>query len=304
MTATIATWGATGRTVDLDGPVHYADFGGPPDGPPIVLVHGLGGSHLNWALVGSGLAAHARVLAPDLAGFGLTEPLGRATTVPGNAALLHRFLVEVVGEPALLVGNSMGGMISTVVAAGRPDSVRGLVLVDPALPHPRGVPPDRVVFGTFARYAVPGIGERFMARERRDQTAEDVVRQVMDICCADPSVVPDELVEASAALVRRRAGVPGLDRAFLVAARSLLLINARPARYRAAMRAVRTPVLVIHGGRDRLVPVLAARQVVAANPSWRLEVLPDVGHVPQMEAPERVTKLVLDWLARTARSAA
>ena len=58
------------RTVDLGGPVHFADFGG--SGPTMVLVHGLGGSHLNWLAVGPALAARARVLAPDLAGFGRT----------------------------------------------------------------------------------------------------------------------------------------------------------------------------------------------------------------------------------------
>ena len=125
------------------------------------------------------------------------------------------------------------------------------------------------------------------------------MQEVLDVCCVDPSRVPAELVEASAELVRRRAEMPGLDKAFLVAARSLLRINARPARYRAAMRAVRAPVLMIHGELDRLIPVEAARQEAARDPSWRLEVLPGVGHVPQMEAPEPVSRLVLDWLAAT-----
>jgi pimeloyl-ACP methyl ester carboxylesterase len=299
VTATLSTWGAVSRTVDLDGPMHYADFGGPPGAPPIVCVHGLGGSHLNWAPIGSLLAEQARVFAPDLAGFGLTEPLGRRTGVPDNAALLHRFLVEVVGEPALLVGNSMGGMICTIVGAARPNAVRGLVLVDPALPQPRGMPFDRAVFGTFLRYAVPGIGERFMARRRSTLSPEETVQGVLDVCCVEPSRVPAELVEASAELVRTRTEMPGLDRAFLAAARSLLRINARKRRYRAVMRAVRAPVLIIHGEFDRLIPAAAARQAAAHNPSWRLEVLPDVGHVPQIEAPHAVSRLILEWLAAT-----
>ena len=63
------------RTVDLDGPVHYADFGG--TGRPVVLVHGLGGSYANWLAVGPRLAALGRVYALDLAGHGLTPSLGR-----------------------------------------------------------------------------------------------------------------------------------------------------------------------------------------------------------------------------------
>jgi pimeloyl-ACP methyl ester carboxylesterase len=262
-------------------------------------VHGLGGSHLNWAPVGSLLAQYARVLAPDLAGFGLTEPLGRRTGVLDNAALLHRFLVEVVGERAVLVGNSMGGMISTVLGAARPAAVRGLVLVDPALPQPRTAQLDRAVFGTFLRYAVPGIGERFLARRRQTLSPEQTVQEVLDVCCVDPSRVPAELIAASVELVRVRAGIPGLDKAFLAAARSLLWINARPRRYRAVMRAVRSPVMIIHGEADRLIPAAAARREAANNPSWRLEVLPDVGHVPQMETPEPVSRLILDWLAAT-----
>ena len=71
--------GAPGRsaTVDLGGPVHYVDFGGPADGPVLVLVHGLGGSHLNWDLFAPLVREHARVLALDLPGFGRSEPAGR-----------------------------------------------------------------------------------------------------------------------------------------------------------------------------------------------------------------------------------
>jgi pimeloyl-ACP methyl ester carboxylesterase len=95
------------RIVDLDGPVHYADFGG--TGRPIVLVHGLGGSHVNWLGVAPQLAAHGHVLAIDLAGHGRTPSLGRTARVDDNRRLLGRFLETVVGEPAVLVGNSMGG---------------------------------------------------------------------------------------------------------------------------------------------------------------------------------------------------
>src|SRR5262245_17939171 len=108
---TVSDWGGTSRFVDLGGQVHYADFGG-KQGRTFVLVHGLGGSHLNWCLLAGRLREHGQVLAVDLAGFGLTNPDGRATTVPANTALLHRFLTEVVGEPVVLVGNSMGGLIA------------------------------------------------------------------------------------------------------------------------------------------------------------------------------------------------
>ena len=300
----VARWGGTSRTADLDGPVHWVDFGGPADGPRVVCVHGLGGSHLNWCLLAPRLTSVARVVALDLAGFGLTYPEGRATTVEANAGLLDRFLREVAGTPAILVGNSMGGMISLLEAAARPDAVAGVVLVDPALPVARGARLDRVVATTFFLYAVPGLGERVMARRNGRYPARALVQQVLDLCCVDPSRVPEGLVAASVALAEERAAVPGLEAAFLGAARSLLRLLARRAVYRDVMRAVRGPVLLLHGEEDRLVSVQAARSAAAANPAWRLEVLPGIGHVPQLEAPDGTAGLILDWLGREGAPAA
>src|ERR1700727_675723 len=99
--------------------------------PPMVLVHGLGGSHLNWVAIAPALAAERRVLALDLAGFGLTPAAGRSATVQSNARLLARFVRDIAGSPAVLVGNSMGGMISILHAGADPETVAGLVLVDP-----------------------------------------------------------------------------------------------------------------------------------------------------------------------------
>ena len=70
-------FGAMSRFVDLDGPLHYLDFGGPADGPLLVCVHGLGGSHVNWVAIGPKLAQTCRVLALDLAGHGRTPLAGR-----------------------------------------------------------------------------------------------------------------------------------------------------------------------------------------------------------------------------------
>src|SRR5207302_4379141 len=100
--------------VDLDGPVHVADFGG--DGPGIVLVHGLGGSHVNWLGVGPLLARSARVVAIDLVAFGRTPPAGRSSSVGANADLLGAFIEQEINGPAVVPGHSMGGMISLMTA--------------------------------------------------------------------------------------------------------------------------------------------------------------------------------------------
>ena len=103
--------------VDIDGLVHYVDYGGPDDGPRLVLVHGLGGSLVSWAAVAPALAQVGRVIALDLAGFGRSPGSPRRVTLPANQMLLHRFLEEVAGSPAVVIGHSMGATIAAMLSA-------------------------------------------------------------------------------------------------------------------------------------------------------------------------------------------
>lgn len=281
-------------TVDLDGPVHYADFGG--SGRPIVLVHGLGGSHLNWLPVGKRLAAHGRVLAIDLAGHGRTPSLGRTASVGANQRLLGRFLEAVAGAPAVLVGNSMGGYLAMAEAAAEPDQVASLVLVDPAVPNTRVRTWDPFVVALFAAYALPGAGAALM-RWRGRRGPERLVRATLALCCADASRVPGEAVQAHVDLARERmqhGAVFGRD--FLVAQRSLMARLVRPRRFYRMVAGIRARALIVQGGRDRLVRAEAVRALAAARPDWRLELLEGIGHVPQLEAPERFLAAVEPWL--------
>ncbi|NEK84645.1 alpha/beta hydrolase [Blastococcus saxobsidens] len=287
------------RTVDLGGPVHYVDFGGPADGPVLVLVHGLGGSHLNWDLFAPLVREHARLFALDLPGFGRSEPGGRTASVSANVAVLHRFLTEVVGEPAVLVGNSMGGMISILETGEHPAAVRGLVLLDPAVPGPRRAL-DPLVAITFALYALPFVGERFLGWRRQRQSALARVREMLQLCGVDPDQVPSQVIDRSVGLLEERKDVEGMDRAFLAAARSLLKVLADPRRYRSAMASIGAPVLLVHGERDRLVPVAAARDIARRHPAWRYVEMSGVGHVPQLQEPDRVAGEVLGWMRQEA----
>jgi pimeloyl-ACP methyl ester carboxylesterase len=289
------------HVVDLNGPVHYVDFGGA--GPTVVLVHGLGGSHVNWHALGPRLAEHARVLAPDLAGFGRTPLAGRVATVSANRRLLDRFLVDVAGTPAILVGNSMGGMISLLEAGAAHDRVAGLVLIDPSLPRGRSEPIDGEIAKAFGLYAVPGLGERYLRARRAQLGPEGLVRETLRLCTVDPTAVPEDLQRASEAFARERAEMAWGDRAFLQAARSILRVLARRERYLATIRSIRVPVLLLHGAQDRLVPVAAARRIAALRPDWTVEVLDGIGHVPQIEAPERVAGLLTEWFSGSGAAA-
>ncbi|MGZ6142095.1 MAG: alpha/beta fold hydrolase, partial [Myxococcales bacterium] len=217
------------RTVDLDGPVHYADFGG--SGRPIVLVHGLGGSHANWLAVAPRLAAHGRVYAVDLAGHGLTRSLGRTARVGANRRLLGRFLDAVAREPAVLVGNSMGGYLSLAEAAAEPGKVASLVLVDAAVPIAPGVRLDPGMTAWFAALALPFVGGALMLR-RALRGPEHGVREVLAMCGVDPSRMAPGVFEAHVELARERAKEARVNgRDFLAAQRSLMVHLMRRQRF-------------------------------------------------------------------------
>jgi len=277
------------RTLDVGGPVHVADFGG--RGTPLVLVHGLGGSHANWLAVGDALAARHRVVAPDLAGFGLTRPEGRSCSVEANAGLLTG-VVEQMGRAVVLVGNSMGGLISLLVASRRPALVEGLVLVGAAMPRPLATRPDLAVTAAFVTYAFPGLGEMYVRQRAQRLGPEGLVRETIKLCTVDPSRVPPDVYQAHVALARTRREFPWAMEAYLEAARSLVRTLLQRRRYVAMMRSITAPTMLLHGDHDRLVPVGAARLAAQMCPSWRLEVFDDCGHTPQLEMPDRFVDTV------------
>ena len=303
-----APWGARGYVTDLDGPVHWVDFtadkgqGTSESQPPIVFVHGLGGSHLNWCLLGPRLAAGRRAVALDLHGFGLTPGLRANSTVQANARLLDRWIQTVIGEPVILVANSMGGLISILETSSNPDLIKGVVLLDPALPLPPQKP-DWQVSGQFLLYAIPGLGESAVAKLMASVSPDKAVQQLVQLCFADPSRADPEIIRAEVALSTKRhpatpAQATARARIFLAAARSLLRVLSRRQRFAKMMAGIDVPVLLIGGEDDRLVPVAAMRQAAARNPRWESVILPGVGHTPMLEVPDAVTTAIKDWLDR------
>lgn len=291
-------------TTDISGPVHYADFGGPQGAPTVVLVHGLGASNLSWCSLAEQLTPTYRVLAPDLIGFGHTEPLGRGTTVADNRDMLARFLRTVVGGPSCLVGNSMGGMISAMTAHAHPSMVDHLILVDPALPgglNPkaiRSMDPQMAMF--FALYNLPFAGEQFMRFRRSRHSPQRQVELLLEGICVDPSRVDRHLVELLVSHATARRAYEWSDKAFLAAERSIMkTLSFGRKRYLEILENLAQPTLLVHGEQDRLVGVATARAVAARNPRKDLVTLPDIGHAPQLECPEELAGIILRWKAGT-----
>ncbi len=284
-----------GRWVDLDGPVHYVEWPGPSD-QTFVLVHGLGGSHVNWIRVAPALAERGRVVVPDLPGFGRSPLAGRRSAMHVGRRLLGRFIRTVATGRAIVGGNSMGGGYAMLVAAFEPDLVDGLILTGSVFPwSPAGWPSPLVMAG-FALYRTPALGDWLVRERLKRVNPELMVRWGFRLTTVDPSSIPPEVVRAHVDVVRERQHELDAAAAFVEAARSILWLGARPSLSTRVMDAIRSPVLVIHGARDKLVPIAYARSALERHPAWRYRFLPRVGHVPQLEAPERWLEAVWAWL--------
>jgi pimeloyl-ACP methyl ester carboxylesterase len=282
------------RTADAGGPVAYREWEGPP-GTTFVLLHGLGGSHLNWVEVAPGLAGLGRVLAPDLPGFGRSPRAGRRTRLMDSRAALSGFLDAVGAGPVIVAGNSMGGVIGFLEAAVEPDRVRGLVATSSVYPWSPGGRPHPLVMGTFALYDSRWLGERIVAGRRRALDPEALVAISLRLLTVDPGRVPDDVVRLQVELLRETRDDPDFPISFVEAARSVVRYVRDPSIGRRAMDAVGSPVLVIHGREDRFVPAAFAEAALASHPTWRGRILPSVGHVPHMEAAARWLAEVAEW---------
>lgn len=285
------------RTVEIGGPVAYIDHGG--SGPPMVLVHGLGGSQQNWMLVAGRLAELGyAVSAVELAGFGATPLAGRESTLETNHRIVDGLIARIGKGPVVLVGHSMGGLISMMQAGANPASVSHLVLLDPAVPLARTSPmkplPAALVRMLSKR---PGIGAAFASTLARLEGPERLIANALKQYCADSTQLDPALVEALVESERGRIarGSPYLG--YMQAYRSMLARTKDVDAYdKEVVLPVKAPTLLIAGKADTLVPTDFIRRLASVRPDWTYEEMAGVGHNPQMEAPDRFVDLMVDWL--------
>jgi pimeloyl-ACP methyl ester carboxylesterase len=289
-------WSAT---LNIDGPAHVAEWGSGP--VRIVLVHGLGGSHLNWMRVAPQLTRYGRVLAPDLPGFGRTPAAGHPTTVGGYADFLDRVIDQTCTEPVVLVGNSMGGLVALAEAARHPQRVAGLVLVDAVLPGPwrRRRPP--LVVLAFVSYLVPTLGRWVLHHVRDRLSVEDLVAGAIRLLAQRPELIPADVIEAHIELERERGRSRDNDAAYVQAAHSIAGALVNRVGFRRLIGRVSAPTLIVHGDADRLVRADAARKAQRRRRDWELHVLDDVGHIPMLEVPHQFLEILNAWLPSHVR---
>ena len=263
--------------------------------PPALYVHGLGGSSQNWSALMAQLDEAVDGEAVDLPGFGDSPPPDDGDySVTGHARAVIRYLDASGRGPVHLFGNSLGGAVSTRVAAVRPDLVRTLTLISPALPELRV---QRTAVPT-ALLGVPGVAALF-TRLTREWTAEQRVSGVMALCYGDPGRVTPEAFGYAVEELERRLQLPYFWDAMTRSARGLVnayTLGGQHALWRQAER-VLAPTLLIYGGRDQLVGHRMSQRAARAFRDSRLLSLPEAGHVAMMEYPETVSGAFRELLA-------
>jgi pimeloyl-ACP methyl ester carboxylesterase len=286
-----------GRLVEIDGYATYVRDtpGTSTDAEPAVYVHGLGGSGQNWTDLSGLVAGRLSGQAIDLPGFGRSDaPPNGGYRQSALAARVARVIEHADRGPVHLFGNSLGGAVVVRLAATRPDLVRTLTLVSPAMPfiqprsaHARMLP---VLMVPRARRAVE---ERV-----RLVPPEQLAHGILSICFADMSrVAPQRMAEAVAEATARQE-VPWAAEAYTNTLRGLAASYLVPG-WRSLWwlaRRITAPTLVVWGQQDRLVDVGLAPRTVAAIPDSRLLLLDGVGHTAQLEVPRILARAVLAFL--------
>ncbi len=265
---------------------------------PAILVHGLEGSALNWVDLSDALADRLDSVAVDLPGFGMSPPPDdKDYSIAGHARAVAAVADAVFpGEPLHVFGNSMGGAVAVELAARRPELVRTLCLVSPALPSLRANATNIPI----PVMAIPRVGDFMFDRASR----ADVERRVgvgLDVCFADPSRMPPQRRAELEAEFRHRDDMPWVREAFVASVQGLLsrLVDRGPDRLWALAGHITAPTLVVYGTKDRLIDSRAAYRVTNAFRNVHVMTLRDAGHLAQVEHPRLVARAWRDVLGST-----
>lgn len=263
---------------------------GPADGPPIVLLHGIGRSLEDWESQHPLLSGPHRVISLDLPGFGLSQRMPAVTTLGSLADGAWAILSALgVTGPVQLMGNSLGGAVAMRMTVEDPDRVGTLTLVNSA-----GF--GRTVTAALRILAVPGLG-RPMLRKMADPR---IARRAESSIFADRALVTPERVEMAVRIARQ----PDFAAVYLETARALGGVRGVAPGWRRELlpRVARLakPTLLVWGERDLILPSVHMAAAREAFPHARSHVFPTAGHMPQIERPDEFAALVRPLLAEVA----
>ena len=263
------------QDVEIDGmPIRYLAAG---EGPPAVLLHGAGDNALDWRWVMPTLAAGHRVYAPDLPG----SPDSARPAVDYSPVFFERFVSAFLDALAIgratFVGNSLGGLIALRLALSEPERAGALVLVNSA-----GL--GQSINPAFTSVNVPGLGEAALPFWRTPLGAyQRAWGRTTLLFAHPPEGVPREWLAEQC----RLALTPGYLEAHLTVLRAIVSHLGQREVLVDRLPSLKVPTLVVWGERDRVFPQAQAREAVAHLPEGSLSLVPDCGHMPHVECPDR-----------------
>jgi len=261
--------GAKSSTRSLRGrAIHYYEVGSSGTGPPVLLVHGLGGSANGFYKILFPLGRRfRRVFAPDLPGHGFSA--GEATTLEEGVELLSDFGEQVIGEPVFAVGNSLGGALCLTLASERPERVKALGLIAPA----------------GARLAAEQLAEISAALQVRNGAQARALTRRLFHRAPIVSLVFASLLPAFYGSASVRKVLANLDATAFISPE--------------ALRRISVPTLLLWGKSEKLLPFEAVQYFRAhLPPKAEVEIVDGFGHVPQIERPRQLVQRLIAFADR------
>jgi pimeloyl-ACP methyl ester carboxylesterase len=291
--------------VDLGGRVHLTEYGDPNGAEPVLCLHGLGGSALNFGLLAPQLSERRHVLVPDLLGHGRSStPKPREATVAAQLRMISRLLAQEADRPAILIGHSMGGILALLHTLAEPSTVHRLVLLDPPVPNVTRWRRDPRLTVKLGFLRLPGVAA-LVARQVAGMTPEQLVdRQLADATPHVDRIAPTAIAAAVAEVrdTRLEDGGRAAQRAQFQAVLDVVALLARAAKWRGQLAGITVPTLWLQGEDDPLATAAAARVLAATRPDWTFQCRAGVGHLPHLEDPTWTTSSITRWLDDQADS--
>ena len=249
--------------------IRYYDVG---SGPPLLLIHGLGGDADEWALCFEPFSKSHRVLALDLLGFGRSDKPPIEYHIAGFVEVVEHFLKTLRIDQTAILGESLGGWIAAAFALKFPKIVDKLILVDAA-----GVWGDIKDLPIDVRVSTLGH-----------------LREVFQLLFYDKRLVSEALVDMAYRLHLERGDGPTIDS---------VLRSQEGGRERLdnVIGGIAAPTLIVWGEQDEMIPLSVGQRLYQLIAGSKLEVIPQCGHLPALEKPAEFARCVLEFLAETAK---
>jgi pimeloyl-ACP methyl ester carboxylesterase len=261
----------------------YLDVG---QGPPLILIHGFGGSMWNWEYQYSVLAHTHRVIIPDLLGSGLSDKPENAYTPETLVEVFRQFMDSLNIPQATLIGNSMGAGLAMAMALDYPERVKQLVLISGF--------PAQVESSIASRHYQRFLYHRpplWLAKFGNWMAGRRATEQLLKEIVYNPELISPTVIERSFHN-RQRGG-------FLAPLYSLLdNIQNWEKHYGNRLQKVSHQVLLLWGDHDRVFPLEVGERVKKQLPHVEWHVIPEAGHLAQWEQPAIVNQFILSFLER------